>query len=247
MKEFTEEIFRKMMEEDHWLRSENGRELISIVQSSYDIPATLPMAVEIAESDTADHIYKKSAALHCILGELYQSLPHELSDETKRVIELSKLERIGDQRLFECRNMSPSELADFFSNETINIPLEEGRTFGINFEAAAAYIRLANIRNYMYSNNSTRAYHHFNESLKLSNESNFTVFEQMVEPMVLLYMVPLVQAGMAAFNGKIPNYISVYPLLGWLNDEYKAARMRVGMMHDTLLLPQLSIVKPSPI
>jgi hypothetical protein len=114
MKEFTEEIFKKMTKEDSWLRDKNGQEFMSTLRMSYGISATLRATVESVEPDTIDPKYEKSAVLSCMLGLMYQSLPQELSYEARRTIELSKLERRGDKKLLAGRNMSPAELADFF-------------------------------------------------------------------------------------------------------------------------------------
>ena len=211
MEKVSKNISDKMILEDSWLGSENAMELFSIINSSVGLPSYLQMAVEIAEVNTANG-GDKSAALHNILGYLYHRLPNDLSEDIKLAIETVKLKEKGEQGLLDYMKMSAQEISDLFSNEKIAVRFGEERVW-INPLAANAYADSRSLVNYLHSSKSARAYNHFKESLKLSGK-NPEVFRNLIEPNVLMYMLPFV------FESHI--------LIDFLKDEYDLAKERLG-------------------
>jgi hypothetical protein len=207
MKVATPDI-AKMTAEDSWLGSENAIQLLPIfMQSSDNVIVPPQICIEVAELETVE--YEKSPALHCFLGTLYQSLPGELHEETKLMIEKLKLAKTGREHLLDYRNKPSFEI-------TVSLP-HQGKDFGENLNAATDYLVSCNIAAYMGLNNTSRAYEHFSKSLTLSGRNNPTVFQQLIKPITLLYMTPLL----------IINFQGDNPLINLFVDDYKAANLRV--------------------
>jgi hypothetical protein len=214
----------KIRAEDSWLRSENGIAFflhLGLPEGIHLTDLVDEKIISSTECDTVNPNYKESAALHCFLANLYQALPRELSDETKKEIELKKL-KINNPRLIGCLDMSPAKIARFFSDKTIHIPGRDNRIFSVNLEAPTAYLQILTIKGYLGFNKSMRAYHHLESSLKLSGKNNQMIFKSLIEPNVLSYMALQLIGHHEGSSDCIG-----YPLLGWINDFYKEAKQRV--------------------
>ena len=214
MREISPDLRQKIIGEDPWIGSENGVLYWHLIHLGAQ-----KICVEFAEIDTVHPVYGKSAALHCFLGDLYLNFSEELSDDFKLMIERLKFERIGRPDLLDLRKKPVSEI-------TASLP-HKGQDISENWIVGWDYLSSHNIGMYLRLGNLQRANTHFMRSLELSGE-NPTVFRELIQPTILLYMTPfVVQAGLAIREGFTPRG---YPLIGWVNDAYKSAEKRIKEM-----------------
>ena len=108
MRQIDRGVLEQMTREDPWLVSENG--LLLMTLANLNAQESSQKGIELGEIDSVDPRYKKSAGLHCFLGQLYKALTKELSPESKLTIERLKLQRTGEEDLLYFRRKSREEM-----------------------------------------------------------------------------------------------------------------------------------------
>ncbi len=209
----TPEVLDKMILEDRWLGTLNGRLLILAT-----LPGLSLRDIEVAELDLADPAYAKSPGLHCILGAAYHALQEGPNYGFKLAIEKAKLERMGRPDLLEFGQRRPAQI-------TASLP-HRGADMGENVMAALTYVESHNALAYVHSGKAARTYTHFNEAVKASTR-NPTEFRHIVEPTIVAYLLPKA-VGLAASPLLLPS--ELLGGSGFLLDElvtsFKAAQKR---------------------
>lgn len=215
MPALTSDTIDRMVLEDPWLGTLNGRLFMLAHLAGLSGEKSL---IEAAELDTTDQPYKKSAALHCFLGEAYHSLPEEPTYDFKLAIEKAKLARAGTEYLLDFGQRPVAEIK-------ASLP-HRGNDLGENINAASDYARSHTIHGYVGSKKAARAYSHLNDAVRLS-ERNPAVFKHIVEPTIVAYLFPIA-AGLAASPLLLPS--ELLGGSGFLLDElvtsFKAAQKR---------------------
>lgn len=209
MKDLPNNVLERMIKEDPWLGSESELLLLTMEQLPNEI--SRKVKVEIAEIDTVNPLYKDSAALHCLLGWVYQKLPEELSKEFKLNIEKLKLAKTGNEHLLDYGSKSVAEI-------TASLP-HKWQDLGENIMAANDYAASHIIGYYLLFNNATRAYNHMKKSLELSRNKP-AVFKNLVKPIALSFMTPWVLEGLDAYPDALN---SGYHLKTSFVKDYRAA------------------------
>ncbi len=216
MPALTSDTIDRMMLEDPWLGTLNGRLLTLVILSGQSLGEL--RHIEQAELDLADPSHNKSPALHCFLGEAYHSLPEEPSYEFKLAIEKAKLARAGTEYLLDFGQRPVAEIK-------ASLP-HRGNDWGENIQAASDYARSHTIHTYIDSKKAARVYSHLNDAVRLS-ERNPAVFRHIVEPTIVAYLLPKA-VGLAASPLLLPSELlgGSGLLLDELVTSFKAAQKR---------------------